>query len=74
MNGYAQRIFFWNEGKDVTGVVLLLPGKTLHISRLRTLIQKVVADQTFRDQYRRELNFPLERHYVDYGAFPEEQP
>jgi len=68
----AQRVFFWDDAKDVCGVVLLTPGSELHVSRLRALISKLVADPRLRDQHRRELRFPLERHYAEYGAFPEE--
>lgn len=69
----AQRIFFWDDDKAWCGVVLLMPGSTVHISRLHRIIANLVADQTLREKYRRELHFPLERHYSKYGAFPEEQ-
>jgi hypothetical protein len=69
----AQRIFFWNDKKNFCGVVLLPPGSAVHVSRLHRMIDKLVADATLRQRYKRELRFPLERHYSDYGAFPEEQ-
>jgi hypothetical protein len=40
---------------------------------LRKLIQKLIIDSSLRAKYRRELLFPLERHYSSYGCFPEEK-
>lgn len=68
----AQRLFFWNRDKSECGVVVLPPGKTVHYSRIRSLIEKLVADSKLRSKYQREIQFPLERHYPGYGAFPEE--
>jgi hypothetical protein len=36
-------------------------------------MDKLVADPELREQYRRDLSFPLERYYSEYGAFPEEK-
>jgi len=36
------------------------------------MIPKLVADSTLRKQYQRELRFPLEHHYLEFGAFAEE--
>ena len=69
----AQRLFFWNDQKTVRGVVLFLPGSTIHYSRVKALIEKLVANPTLRKQHQRDLSFPLERHYSEFGAFPEEQ-
>ena len=71
-SGHAERIFFWDDGKEECGVVLLRPGKSVHVSKLHQLIGKLVADPRLREQHKRELRFPLERHYSQYGAFPEE--
>jgi|SRR5450631_4906796 hypothetical protein len=68
----AQRIFFWDDKKSVSGIVLLPPGSTMHVSRLHRLIDKLVSDPRLRAKYQRDLRFPLERHYSEYGAFPEE--
>jgi hypothetical protein len=69
----AERIFFWDDKREFCGVVLL-PKKVhgTHVSRLRSLIEKLVAEPGFRSQHKRDLKFPLERHYSDYGVFPEE--
>lgn len=70
---YAQRVFFWDDKKDFCGVVLLLPGKALHVRDLHSLIGKLAADACLRAKHKRDLRFPLERHYSEYGAFPEER-
>jgi hypothetical protein len=69
----AERVFFWDEKRDFCGVVLLLPGKAVHVRDLHTLIEKLVADPGLRAKHKRDLRFPLERHYSEYGAFPEER-
>ena len=68
----AQRLFFWNQDKSERGVIILPPGKTMRYGRIKSLIEKLVADQGLRKQYQRDIEFPLERHYPEYGAFPEE--
>jgi hypothetical protein len=68
----AQRLFFWDDSKDDCGAVLFLPGKTVPYSRIKSLIEKLVADQDLRKRHQRELQFPLEKHYSEYPVFPEE--
>ena len=67
---HIERLFYWDDTREYTGVVLLSPA--LHVSRLHTLIQKLVSDSEMREKHKRVLCFPLERHYSDYPAFPEE--
>jgi len=63
-NDAAQtRIFFWDEAKTYTGVFLFPLDAKRHISRVRDVIEKLVADPQFRAKHRRPLQFPLERHY-----------
>jgi hypothetical protein len=68
----AARLFYWDDNKEVCGVVLILPGAVKHYSRISELIDKLVAHQSVRKQYQRDLTFPLEKHYTEYGIFPEE--
>jgi hypothetical protein len=70
----AQRLFFWNQGMSELGAVILPPGKTMSYARIESLIEKLVADPKLRKKYQRDIEFPLERHYPEYGAFPEELP
>ena len=70
----AQRLFFWNDDRNDCGVILFIRGKTLPYARVRNLISELVAKRTVRQQYQRDLVFPLERHYKEYGSFPEELP
>jgi hypothetical protein len=68
----AQRLFFWDERKKTCGAVLFLPGSTVPYSRIKSVIEKLVADEKLRRQHERELQFPLEDHYSIYPVFPEE--
>jgi len=67
------RIFFWNEKRTQQGVVLLGPDANQHVRDIHALIEKLVADPQLRAKHERALRFPIERHYADYGAFPEEK-
>jgi hypothetical protein len=68
----AQRLFFWDDAKTDCGVVLFSPGKTIAYTHIKSLIPKLVADQTLRKKHQRELQFPIEKHYSKYPTFPEE--
>jgi hypothetical protein len=67
------RVFFWDEDRNSTGVVLLAPDANKHIRDLRGLIDKLLASEELRAAHSRELRFPFERFYAEYGAFPDEQ-
>ena len=73
-NQKAQRLFFWDDRRKHCGVVLLSPGKTVPYSRIKSLIEKLVADEKLRKLHARELQFPLEAHYLTYPVFSEELP
>jgi hypothetical protein len=66
------RVFFWNDERDSTGVVLLPSETRTDVSALGSLIEKLAADPKLRAKHHRELQFPLERYYSEYGVFPEE--
>ena len=44
----AERIFFWDDKKQNCGVVIFLTGHGKHFSRLKQLIEKLLADPAFR--------------------------
>ena len=67
------RVFYWDDGRSATGVVLLGPEINHHVRDVHSLIQKLVASEPLWETHRRELRFPLERFYHEYGAFPEEE-
>ena len=69
---HVARVFFWDDTREGTGVRLFGPDSRTHVSVLRAFIEKLVADPKTRSKYRRELNFPLENNYSQYGAFAEE--
>ena len=64
---HKERIFFWNEDRDSTGVVEFSPG--IHVKQLHAVIDKLVADPQLRELHSRELLFPIERHYSNYEPF-----
>jgi hypothetical protein len=68
----AARLFFWDDQKSSCGVVLFPPDATKPYSRIKSLIEKLVADANLRRRHQRELQFPLEAHYSGYPAFSEE--
>jgi hypothetical protein len=69
---HAQRLFFWDDEHIEYGVVLFPVGRSVHYSKIKDLIDNLVADPSRRIKYQRDLRFPLERHYSDYGVFHEE--
>ena len=70
----AERLFFWNDTKSQCGLVLFPVGSAVHFSRLKQMEERLVSDSALRKHYQRDLRFPLERHYSQYGVFPEEKP
>src|ERR1019366_1488732 len=70
----AQRVFFWDDSKSHCGVGAVCTWIGLALFPAKQTIGKLVADPALREQYRKDLRFPLERYYSDFGAFPEEKP
>ena len=66
---YLQRVFFWNEDRSETGAIEMAADKTLHVSRIRQVMTKVVQQPAYRARFVRELRFPVERHYSRYAPF-----
>lgn len=64
-----ERVFFWDDNRDSTGVVHVSPA--IHVRQLHDLIEKLVSDAALRQRNARELRFPIERHYSEYEPFPE---
>jgi len=62
-NGYSQRIFFWDEGRSETGLVELVDGDTLYITKIRDRQRKIARDAAYRARWLRPLEFPIERHW-----------
>jgi hypothetical protein len=69
---HVARVFFWDDARQSSGVVLLSGETRWDARHLHNLIQKLAADANLRGKYQREIRFPLESHYEQYGAFPEE--
>jgi|KBSSwiS6_1023812.scaffolds.fasta_scaffold248744_1 hypothetical protein len=62
---YTQRIFFWDDPKSATGFVEYVADQTMHISRLKQVMARLVKDTEFRSRHLRPLLFPIERHYAN---------
>ena len=71
-NKNVARVFFWDDERDVCGVKTFGPDERTHVTALHAFIQKLISSSDLRQKDNRDLRFPLERHYSDYGGFPEE--
>jgi hypothetical protein len=69
---HVARVFYWDDAKELTGVLVLPEGSRTDVAALHSVIRKLASDSGLRAKHSRDLKFPLERHYSSYGAFPEE--
>ena len=60
---YTQRIFFWDEAREDTGYAEFAGDQRLHVSKIKQRIRKILTDSSYRESFRRQLAFPVERHY-----------
>ena len=60
---YTQRVFFWDELREQSGVVELAGPSVLHVRRIRDLEKRIARDTEYRARWLRRLDFPLERHW-----------
>jgi hypothetical protein len=60
---HTERIYFWDESRELTGCAEFAADQILHISKMKQRMRKIVTDPAYRDKFRRELQFPVERHY-----------
>ena len=67
---YQQRIFFWAEDRQQTGVVELRGSEALSVNRLRQRLRKLTHEPAYRRRFLRPLAFPVERYYSDGGPIP----
>jgi hypothetical protein len=59
----SQRIFFWDEARSETGVIVLNQNETLHVRKIRDRQRKIARDATYREKWLQPLEFPIERHF-----------
>ena len=59
----TQRIFFWDEAREVTGLLELRGDACLHVRRIRDRIKALANDPEYRGHFLRPLEFPVERHW-----------
>ena len=60
---HTWRIYFWDEAREVTGCAEFVAEQSLHITKVKQKMRKIVTDPAYRDKFRRDLKFPVERHY-----------
>jgi hypothetical protein len=61
---HTERIYFWDESREITGCAEFAADQSLHISKVKQRMRKIVTDPAYREQFRRELQFPVERRYA----------
>ena len=66
----TQRIFFWDETKEVTGLLELRGDACLHVRRIRDRTKRLVTDREYRGRFLRRLGFPVERHWQSNPSRP----
>ena len=59
----TQRVFFWDEARRITGCAEFAGEEALHWHKLKRRIHRIANEPSFRARFRRELRFPVERHY-----------
>ena len=60
---YTERIYFWDESREFTGCAEFSGDQVLHISKLKQRMRKIATDPSYIERFRRDLQFPVERHY-----------
>ncbi|MBB6612259.1 hypothetical protein H7F15_14510 [Pontibacter sp. Tf4] len=64
---YLQRIFFWTDSKSQTGLIEFNTHQTLHRTKLKDRIIKLVNNEEYRNKFLKELEFPVEEKYYNYS-------
>src|SRR5262245_23605113 len=59
----TQRIFFWDETKEVTGLLEFRGDACLHVRRIRDRIKHLANDREYRRRFLRPLEFPVQRYW-----------
>lgn len=68
----AQRLFFWDNDYIETGVIILIGPSTCPARQIEKIADELVREPEFRRLHGRDLRFPLDRYYAEFGSFPEE--
>lgn len=68
----AQRLFFWDDDRTETGVLIWVGSATRRYTEITKIAEKLAREPDFRRFNLRDLRFPLDRYYAGLGSFPEE--
>jgi len=63
---YIQRVFFWDEDREETGLVEFQGSSTLHVRKIKDVIARLVTKADFRRRHAVRLEFPVEKRYATY--------
>jgi hypothetical protein len=59
----TQRIFFWNDKKEVSELLELRGDSCLHFRQIRDRIKRLANDPEYRARFLQTLKFPVERYW-----------
>jgi len=65
-------LFFWDDDHSEVGVLIYTGQSTRNYRAITKLVEKLVNEPELRHAHQRDLRFPLDRYYVEFGSFPEE--
>ncbi len=59
----VQRIYFWNDRRNLTGVAEFRGHQALDAKKLKQRIRKLALDPAYRRKYYSQLRFPIKKYY-----------
>jgi hypothetical protein len=59
---FTEYIFYWDDDKNETGKITLTGPDSLHVSRIKQKMIKLINDEKLRAKHNCELKFPIERN------------
>jgi hypothetical protein len=68
----AQRLFFWDDDRTETGVLTWVGPATRRYTEIAKIAEKLAREPNFRRLNLRDLRFPLDRYYGEFGSFADE--
>lgn len=68
----AARLFYWDDECHETGVIIYAGESTRNYGQIAKIAEKLVGNPVLRREHQRDLRFPLDRYYAEFGSLPEE--
>lgn len=60
---HIERVYFWDEPREITGCAEFAADQSLHVTKLKQRIRKIVTNAAYRERFLLKLRFPVERYY-----------